>query len=362
MRKGLTGPIGGVAREQNGQLGVRIRLSETSGAPVYLQLADQIKYLIATGDLAAGGRLPSARHLADNLSVNRNTVLNAYALLRRHGYVRANHGGGTVVLAASTAKDPYRDALRPEVLELVDRTVVRAAELGIAPEQLASLVASHASTRGEGIPLVVAFVECNRQSLSHFVGPIEGEFGVVVRPLLIADIPASAKRGELRTVDCVVTTFYHYAAVRRSLERSAVASDLFAIGARPHVSILEALEKLRKPATVGVVYFGHEDDGTAAERLRRMSQAIEQTNIKGLRVRPLLLPERPDPSLFRRVDAVVVRSENMSAARKSIPAGVRVIEFINDLDSASRHFLRDVLEDLRARKRGATSAVAAAIG
>ena len=221
-------------------------------------------------------------------------------------------------------------------------------------------MASHASTRGGDTPLVVAFVECNRQSLSHFVGPIEREFGVVVRPVLIGEIPTAAERGDLKGIDCVVTTFYHFAAVRRSLEELLVGSDLFAIGARPHVGIVESLEKLRKPSTVGVVYFGHEDDGTAAERLRRMSEAIEQTNIKGLRVRPLLLPQRPDPSLFRRVDAVVVRSENMSAARRVIPAGIKVIEFINDLDSASRHFLRDVLDDLRARKHGPSRASVAA--
>jgi len=286
-------------------------------------------------------------------------VLSAYALLRRHGYVEANHGGGTVVLSSTAGQDPYRDAVRPEILELVDQTVLRAAELGIAPEHLASLVASHASTREGAAPLTVAFVECNRQSLSHFVGPIEREFGAVVRPVLIDDIAASAERGDLKGLDCVVTTFYHFAAVRRLLVESSVAADLFAIGARPHVSILESLEKLHRPSTVGIVYFGHEDNGTAAERLRRMSEAIEQTNIKGLRVRPLLLPERPDPSLFRRIDAVVVRSENMAAARRVIPAGIMVIEFINDLDNASRHFLRDVLDDLRARKRGPLKVAAA---
>src|SRR5687767_13474521 len=71
------------AAEDRRHLGKRIRLSETSATPVYLQLADQLKYLIATGELVAGSRLPSARHLADNVSINRNTVLNAYAILGR---------------------------------------------------------------------------------------------------------------------------------------------------------------------------------------------------------------------------------------------------------------------------------------
>jgi GntR family transcriptional regulator len=330
----------------------RILLSGTSGTPVYLQLANQLKYLIVTGDLAVGDRLPSARHLADNVSINRNTVLSAYAILRRDGYVAANHGGGTIVLSSSDIPDPYREAaLRPEVLALIDQVVARASDLGILPGELASLVASHAGTRSQRSPLTVAFVECNRQSLGHFVDPIQREFDVAVRPVLIEDMTSAVRRGELRDIDCVVTTFYHFAAVRRLLSQASVSSEIFAIGARPHVSIVEALERLPRPSTFGVVYFGHEGDGSAAERVRRMAEAIEQTNIAGLRVRPLLLPERPEPALFSGIDAVVVRSENLTAARRVIPSGLAVIEFINDLDNASRRFLRDVFDDLRAKKR-----------
>lgn len=335
----------------------RILLSGTSGTPVYLQLANQLKYLIVTGDLAAGDRLPSARHLADNVSINRNTVLSAYAILRRDGYVAANHGGGTVVLPSSSTSDPYRAAaMRPEVLTLVDQVVARGSELGVLPGELASLVASHAGTRSQRSPLAIAFVECNRQSLSHFVDPIQREFDVTVRPVLIQDVTAAAARREMEGIDCVVTTFYHFAEVRRLLGRAADSTEIFAIGARPHVSILDALERLPRPSTVGVMYFGHEGDGSAAERVRRMAEAIEQTNIAGLRVRPLLLAERPPASVFSSIDVVVVRSENLIAARSVIPPGIAVIEFINDLDNASRSFLRDVFDDLRAKNRNSVPA------
>lgn len=338
---------------RNGRsLDSQILLSGTSGTPVYLQLANQLKYLIVTGDLAPGDRLPSARHLADNVSINRNTVLSAYAILMRDGYVFANHGGGTVVLPSSSTSDPYRAvAMRPEVLALVGEVVARASQLGVLPGELASLVASHAGARSERSPLAIAFVECNRQSLSHFVDPIQREFDVAVRPILIEDVSTAAGRREMEGIDCVVTTFYHFAEVRRLLGRAGHPAEVFAIGARPHVSILEALERLPRPSTVGVMYFGHEGDGRAAERVRRMAEAIEQANIAGLRVRPLLLPERPPAASFSSIDVVVVRSENLTAARGVIPRGIAVIEFVNDLDNASRHFLRDVFDDLRAKKR-----------
>src|SRR3954471_10989687 len=76
----------------------RIRLNQQSGTPVYMQLADQLKYLIGIGELPPGSRLPSARLLSSNLNINRNTVLSAYAMLAAESLVAGQRGGGTVVL------------------------------------------------------------------------------------------------------------------------------------------------------------------------------------------------------------------------------------------------------------------------
>jgi len=55
-----------------------IQVNRQSGTPLYLQIADQVKYLIATGGLQPGERLPSVRQLAADLGVNFNTVAHAY--------------------------------------------------------------------------------------------------------------------------------------------------------------------------------------------------------------------------------------------------------------------------------------------
>src|SRR5215470_13131514 len=89
-------------------LGSRIRLSQHSGTPVYIQLADQLKYLIGIGELPPGARLPSARLLSSNLNINRNTVLSAYAMLAAESLVTGHRGGGTLVATPPAEKTDAR--------------------------------------------------------------------------------------------------------------------------------------------------------------------------------------------------------------------------------------------------------------
>src|SRR2546423_10819468 len=102
----------------------RIRLSQQSGTPVYMQLADQLKYLIGIGELPPGSRLPSARLLSSNLNINRNTVLSAYAILAAESYVAGHRGGGTRVASLPDEKTEERTSqFHPELLALVDSLV-----------------------------------------------------------------------------------------------------------------------------------------------------------------------------------------------------------------------------------------------
>jgi GntR family transcriptional regulator len=325
----------------------RIRLSQHSGTSIYIQLADQLKYLIGTGEFGPGTRLPAARHLAANLQINRNTVLSAYALLAEEGYVSGRRGGGTVVVGARATK-VAANHFSPELLALVDHLVERAAAMGLTPEQMAALVVSHARINDPVATLQVCFVECNPHSLEHYVGQIKREFDVTVVPMLLRDLGSAAQRGDLTSTDCIISTFFHLSEVRRILQERRVEAELFAIAVRPHLSMLDQLERLPRGSAVGVAYLG--DDEFAAERLQRMSEAVEHVGLRHVHVKSLLLPVTPAPAAFDSLDALVVRPDNIAAVRSAIPRGLRVIEFLNEMDAASREFLREVLNDLRARR------------
>lgn len=89
--------------------------------PIVRQIGDGIKRLIASGDLVAGAALPSVRGLAQQLSINPNTVAKAYAELTAEGWVHARTGLGLFV---AEQRQRLSDAERGRRLdEAVDRFV-----------------------------------------------------------------------------------------------------------------------------------------------------------------------------------------------------------------------------------------------
>ena len=76
---------------------MQIHISANDGVPIYLQIVNQIKYLIASGRLKAEDELPPIRVLAERLIVNPNTVARAYRELEAAGLVEKRRTAGTYV-------------------------------------------------------------------------------------------------------------------------------------------------------------------------------------------------------------------------------------------------------------------------
>ena len=65
--------------------------------PIYLQIIDEIKIMIASGSLKLGEKLPSVRELAQNLGVNPNTIQRAFSVLEHEGLVFAERTAGRYI-------------------------------------------------------------------------------------------------------------------------------------------------------------------------------------------------------------------------------------------------------------------------
>jgi GntR family transcriptional regulator len=76
-----------------------LTLQANDKRPIYQQITDGIKSLIAGGNLREGMTLPSVRQVAGDLGINLNTVAVAYRQLQDEGFVTVRHGAGAVISA-----------------------------------------------------------------------------------------------------------------------------------------------------------------------------------------------------------------------------------------------------------------------
>src|SRR6476620_7553384 len=108
---------------------MHIRVSPTDGLPIYRQIVNQVKYLVAAGRLAPGEELPPIRVLAEQLVVNPNTIARAYLELERAGIVTKRHGSGTYI---SDNGSPLKRAERLKlVTQRVDALLAEARHLDV---------------------------------------------------------------------------------------------------------------------------------------------------------------------------------------------------------------------------------------
>jgi GntR family transcriptional regulator len=117
---------------------MQLHISIGDGVPIYLQIANQVKYLAASGRLASGDEIPPIRVLAHQLLVNPNTVARAYLELERAGVVTKRHGAGTYI---SDAGSPLARKERLKILsQRVDALLAEARHMEVAPEDLIKLI------------------------------------------------------------------------------------------------------------------------------------------------------------------------------------------------------------------------------
>ena len=86
--------------------------------PLYQQIVDGVKALIARGDLREGATLPSVRQVAGDLGVNLNTIAVAYRRLQEEGFLAIRHGTGTIVLSLGPV--PWRKTASPTAAHRAD--------------------------------------------------------------------------------------------------------------------------------------------------------------------------------------------------------------------------------------------------
>ena len=117
------------------------QVDQKSGIPIYIQIMDQIKHLIASGALQSGQQLPTIRELAVDLTINLHTVAHAYAELEREGFLTIQRGRGTFITNGHTGQE--LEDLRVQKLQaLVENMFAEVLHLGYEADEVEQALTS----------------------------------------------------------------------------------------------------------------------------------------------------------------------------------------------------------------------------
>ena len=113
-------------------------ISNTSEAPLYQQIKDQIKDAILKGELVEGDALPSIRAFANDLKVSVLTIRRVYDELEQEGFVTSQVGIGTFVSTSNIEllRDSKRRLVEKKMLDMIQT----AKSLGISKDELNAMM------------------------------------------------------------------------------------------------------------------------------------------------------------------------------------------------------------------------------
>ncbi|HMB53761.1 MAG TPA: GntR family transcriptional regulator [Thermoanaerobaculia bacterium] len=222
---------------------IELRLDAESPVPLYHQIAEAIRYRVATGRLAPGEGLPPVRQAAEDWGVNMHTVRQAYRRLADDGLVEIRGPLGTRVVEAPPAPEAERGG---DLDRFLSRTVDEARRrFGLGPRELARWVgdwvpaAPPAAGAGEASPASVSVVECSEAQCAAHAAEIEAAWRVEAWPWCL-DRAGEPPPGE------VVATWFHYNEIRRRWPHRLGAVRFVAIHPDPRLA-----ERVRPEAADG---------------------------------------------------------------------------------------------------------------
>ena len=129
-----------------------LHIERGSSTPISRQIAEQIAALCAAGSLKVGDRLPSVRQLAQELTVNQNTVLRVYERLAADGLLDMRHGEGTFV--AGNASRRRFEKQRRQFIDELGLVIRRGLMLGMSAEEVRQLCDEALELHAEASPVV----------------------------------------------------------------------------------------------------------------------------------------------------------------------------------------------------------------
>jgi GntR family transcriptional regulator len=116
-------------------------LKPHSGVPIYRQLQEQIRRLVASGQLAPGTSLPSIRELALRHAINPMTVSKVYNQLESEGLLERHRGKPMTVAPRRQTQVPVASRLKTLEPQL-DNLVLAGRQLELGADEIINALRS----------------------------------------------------------------------------------------------------------------------------------------------------------------------------------------------------------------------------
>lgn len=244
---------------QNNRISTRIRhlfmnhlISPASSRLIGLEIEQKIIQSIKDKTYVDGMQLPSVREMAEELGVNKNTIVRVYQSLHRQGYVQVVQGSGTYVRTESRTESHAADAqqLPPSWQRQLGDALRHAHSEGISQERVERTTTGMIQRIFGGAEWNVLFIECNQYDIDSLGAILANETGQPLQGVLLNDFIENPELYIAKS-NLIVTTIFHMSEIE-PLVKAVDGSKLVAVNAMPTQKALLDIARLQVPV-IGVV-------------------------------------------------------------------------------------------------------------
>ncbi len=297
-------------------------------------VAGTIRAGILRGTFKPGTRLPSARDLAGQLRVNKNTVSKAYGMLAREGVIEVMAGRRATVAAGGHTRTGLDDFFRRQLRRVLPPVLREARLLGIAHERAVQVVLDEITRFYDAQARRVQFVECNKIDAQQYARDLGALLGCAVDWRLIEDITDPPDATEIFAVP-----YYHLQDVSDRLPGARLAAIHIAPDPEVLLQVLQAAQPIA--GRVGLIC----GNANAVERFASLFRSYSANGIRITHYRDA----RSTAAAIAACRALFATAEAFSTVQE-LAGKKRVTEFTERIDAASLGTLRGLLLDASSDK------------
>ncbi|UQZ33440.1 hypothetical protein C2I18_07635 [Paenibacillus sp. PK3_47] len=210
--------------------------------PIHIQLKEQIKWLIGKGLLNPGDTLPSTNQLAEQLSINRNTIQSVYAQLKEEGLLLMQKGRGTQVAGE---EEITRFKINHPHFSFVEQMIDEAHQSNFVIDDLLLSGFAYVQLFGQRQKRKqrYLFIECKMSSCIFYLDEIRRLTSAEIQTIDVTSLPEEDLKQAIHNADVIITRSDLAEQLRKFVDEAK--KTLISVGSTGDVSLL--LNMIRQP-------------------------------------------------------------------------------------------------------------------